>query len=219
MFSHIFKAFGFGGGKSETLLERREKLYRKWFGKTVSASHGLLPQEPHIDVYRYGPEGRRDWFTYVTSGISDQPIIVPDFPHPVRCELVFYSAREDEMYARFLHFLARKPFEDPDCWISHGTTFGGGASAQPLFPGTPFTAVGFAVTPLPPECKLPNRLQVEGVPVFLLWVIPLYPKEHEFIVEYDIDQFINLVGGSDFEFVFSESRPEQRVYELLRKQS
>jgi len=197
----------------------REKFYREWFGNSVMASHELLPQEPHIDVYWYGPGGDRDWFTYVTSGMSDQPIPIPDFPDPVRCELIFYAAREDEMCAILLHFLARKPFENPDNWISHGTTLGGQDPAQPLIPGTRFTAVAFAVTPVLPEADLPDRLQAEGVPVFLLWVIPLYPEEQAFIQEYDIDLFINLVGESDFPFVFYESRPEQPVYELLRKQS
>lgn len=202
-----------------TSRSRRENLYRQWFGDSVVASHELLPLEPHVDVYRYAPAGEREWFTYLTSGLSDRPILIPDFPHPVRCELVFYSDQANEMYSNFLRFLAHKPFENPEFWISHGTTFGGGDSAQPLFPGTPFTAVVFAATPVPPESDLPVVLQEEGVPVFLLWVIPLYPRELEFILQYDIDLFISLVGESDFAFVFYESRPEQPVYDLLAQNS
>jgi len=95
--------------------EDRERIYSELFGEADTVLHELLPLIPHIDVYRFPPSGKRDFFTFVTGGMSDLPMNAPpelgaDYR---RAELIFYSTenRDDTsatcaFHARQLHLAA-----------------------------------------------------------------------------------------------------------------
>ncbi len=57
-----------------TYIEERERVYDEIFGPSKMVYHEVLPLVPHIDVYCRPPNGKRDFFTFVTGGMSDIPM-------------------------------------------------------------------------------------------------------------------------------------------------
>jgi hypothetical protein len=57
--------------------EDRERIYGELFGESDTVLHELLPLIPHVDVYRFPPNCKRDVFTFVTGGMSDLPMNAP----------------------------------------------------------------------------------------------------------------------------------------------
>ncbi|MEY4565829.1 MAG: hypothetical protein RLY14_799 [Planctomycetota bacterium] len=88
---------------------------------------------PHIDVYRFPPNGKRDVFTFVTGGMSDLPMNAPselgaDYR---RAELVFYSKENRDDYPELLRRLAHF-VHDNRTWLHWGHTMPNGQPPEPL---------------------------------------------------------------------------------------
>jgi hypothetical protein len=103
-------------------MEERERIYDEMFGESDSVYHEMIPLVPHVDVYRYPPNEKRDFYTFVTGGMSDlamnvSPELGPEFR---RTELVFYADQDLPEYADFLAFLAHFP-HDNNTWLHWGT--------------------------------------------------------------------------------------------------
>ena len=70
--------FGVPGEETIEWARRREAVYDDFFGPAAEVSHEMLPFVPHIDVYQYKPGYKdRDFWTLVTSGVSDLPMTLP----------------------------------------------------------------------------------------------------------------------------------------------
>jgi hypothetical protein len=69
--------------------ESREQLYSEVFGPIASVFHETAQRGAHIDVYKFEPREGRQYFTYVTGGMStlDQPGMTGQ--QMARTELVF----------------------------------------------------------------------------------------------------------------------------------
>lgn len=187
---------------------RREELYRQYFGSSVSVSREIVGLEPRIDIHVYPPqEPERDFYTLITNGMSEYSMPVPNLER-ARCELVFYAREAKDIYILLLRYLARVPLEDESKWIWHGSTMvNGGNPPKAYFADSEFRALGFVGAFIPPEAALPEDLRIKRTPVGLLWVIPLYLAECEFIRQHDVDTFLSLSATRKCEVAFDESRP------------
>jgi hypothetical protein len=113
----------------------REKVYEQFFGEARNVYHEVFPLIPHIDVYMFCPrdEGGRDFWTLVTSGMSDLAMNVPAVVEaPRRCELIFYCSEPKREYLETMRWLAHFP-HDQKTWIGSGHTVPNGDPPEPFW--------------------------------------------------------------------------------------
>ena len=159
-------------------LERQE-VYESLFGETKHVWHEKKEQSPHIDIYCFPPgHAGRDFYTLVTNGMSDRAMNLPEGMPPQmqqrRVELVFYCSEPKAEYAELLRRLAHYVSEQ-NTWFGMGHTME--THSIELLHRSDVDALLFLLTPVIPDDSLPIRLDIEGDPVWLLWVIPITAEE------------------------------------------
>jgi hypothetical protein len=159
--------------------EVRESVYRRLFGGEPDVWHEMTELDPHIDIYGFKPGfAGRDFVTLVTSGMSDRqmrlPAGMPSELQKRRVELVFYCASAKQEYAELLRRLAHYVF-DNNTWLGAGHTMETHDIA--LLDSGNAKCLLFMPTPVIPDDSLPMRLQIDGDPVTLLWLVPITAEE------------------------------------------
>ena len=103
------------------------------FGELDAVFHELFPLIPHVDVYRFPPSGDRDFYSYVTGGMSDEPDVVArgGGADARRVELVFYASEDNQEYSDLLRTLAHFP-HDNRTWLHWGHTMPNGTPPRPI---------------------------------------------------------------------------------------
>jgi hypothetical protein len=134
------------------------------------------------------PRPERPYFTLVTSGMSDRPMMVPtDVGSSQYCELMLCLPADWPMSAEafedqraywpigLLKTVARLPHEY-NTWIAQWHSVPNGDPAEPYAPGTPF--VGVLVTPML-RCEPAARTITTdaGKEISLLALVPVHPAE------------------------------------------
>lgn len=163
----------------------------KFIGEPSNVFHEVVSEGVHIDVHVIGPTPERDYYTLVTSGMSDLPMNAPEGAEGLRyAELVLALPRdwapgplesanlEDEsLYwpIRLLGDLARLPHMH-NTWLSFGHTVPNGDPPQPYAPNTELCCALLipAVSFGPEFFTLPIR---PDKTVFFFAVVPLYEAE------------------------------------------
>jgi hypothetical protein len=152
--------------------------------------HEVISDRVHLDVHVVEPTPLRPFVTLVTTGMSDQPMAVPqDAGLPSYAELLIClppdwpRQRQDLAYERnywpirWLKTLARLP-HDYDTWLGPGHTVPNGDPAEPFADGTGFCAMLVArpllVGPEGSELTAPD-----GRRIALYSLLPLYADELE----------------------------------------
>lgn len=81
------------------------------------------PGIPAISVRVYGPTDRGKWFTYVTSGMSDQPMrLERGVPKKLaRAELILYASKDEPRLVKLLQSVSAWVFQSKT-WVGHGHT-------------------------------------------------------------------------------------------------
>lgn len=143
--------------------------------------HEIVSDTVHLDVYRWPPTADRPFHTFVTSGMSDLPMTLPDGARQAGvtdlAELMvclpadwpvpaWNESWDDAAYVpiRWLKNLARLPSEY-DTWLGYGHSIPNGDPAAPLAPGS--WLVGWVLLPpltLPAEARsvpLPDGRRID----------------------------------------------------------
>src|SRR5437773_11908760 len=129
----------------------REKIYERYFGKSLTLFHELISLVPHIDVYTYEPgHDGRNFFTLVTSGLSDLEMTVPPdrAAAPNRVERIFYCLEPKPEYLETLRSLAHFP-HDNKTWLGPGHTIPNRNPPEPFFGSAVLDTVLFMPTIVP----------------------------------------------------------------------
>lgn len=205
--------YGFSEHSTLDNIAKREAEYVELFGADAVVYDDELPgMVPHIDVYVHRPGYcRREFYTLVTSGMSDLRMKLPEgAPRdmPARVELVFYLPPErepDALYAEFLRTTARFPY-DYDTWVSGGHTIPNGTPPQPIFPGTPFDTILLIGSVINPDNALGDRLVLGGDRVELLWVVPITGAEREYKRKHGTAALLDLFDKVQHPFAFDPAR-------------
>jgi hypothetical protein len=187
--------------------EERERVYGEVFGKSDTVHHELLPLIPHIDVYDFASSATRDFYTFVTGGMSDIPMNVPpelgrDWR---RIELVFYAADDKKEYAEFLRHLAHFA-HDNNTWLHWGHTMPNGIPPTPLFGSGPLDTVFFMPSIVRPDSELGKRLTIESDPVNLVWCVPITAAECQLKLDRGTRALYDLFDANNHPFVFRGQR-------------
>jgi len=199
---------GFTDESTAEFGEAREKVYGQFFGGSPQAFHELLPFIPHIDVYTYGPShSNRDFFTLVTSGMSDLEIAIPQDVRGVsrRVELIFYCSDPKEEYLETLRRLAHFP-HDNKTWLGSGHTMPNGSPPVRLWGSTVLDSFLFMPTIVKPDATLSKQLVLGGQPVQFLWVVPLSTPELNLKLEKGFKAILDLFDEHRHPYVFNPAR-------------
>lgn len=172
---------------AELDLDIREAVdahLKRFLGPEVQVWHEIMSAYVHLDLYRFEPTPERPYFTFVTSGMSDQPMHVPKGMEDMgRAELLICLPPEwpvddpDHSWpVDILKSLARLPYEYQS-WISLGTTVTNGN------PPTPMADTSFIGSIVGPTATLPDKfvkLDVNNKQIWFYGVYPIYAKEMTF---------------------------------------
>src|SRR5262245_53972354 len=193
------------------LAKARENVYPKFFGSNWTVDREEDPDGPAIDVYVFEPgeDGRgkeRDFYTLVTGGMSDKRMRVPKEVEFRRAELVLYVEKPTDEQIGLLRWLARLPLVQEGTWYSPGTTMTNGNPPRPIFDDSDLCCYLFLEPVVGRDNKLHEKLDVDGDPVALLWVVPITEAECQYILDRSPDDFLDLLDRKKHPFVLDEGR-------------
>jgi hypothetical protein len=188
--------------------EGRERIYSEVFGESETVFHELLPLIPHIDVYRFPPNGKRDFFTFVTGGMSDLPMNAPpelgaDYR---RAELVFYSTADRDEYPELLRRMAHFVHNN-NTWLHWGHTMPNGQPPEPLFGTDNLDSLFFMPSVVTPDSSLGEKLRIVSEPVNLIWCVPITTAECQLKLDDGTDALYDLFDANDHPFAYVGCRP------------
>lgn len=163
--------------------EARERAYDATLGKCVHVLHEVVPVIPHIDVYVYPPNDERPEFKLITSGMSDRLMHaesnVP--PQMLRAELIFYCSEPRDEYEKMLRYFAHFPHDVED-WLGDGHTVPINEFSKAMFGHTRFPTLLFISPIVLAHREMAESISIDGVPLNLLWVVPITAAETELAV-------------------------------------
>lgn len=168
-----------------------EKHIETHLGKPGIVIHELSSMGVHVDVHVVPPRSDRDFFTLVTSGMSDKPMNAPPpagelkFAELMLCLPSSWQIKDgdmsiDETWRKdwptlWLRKLARFPHAF-GTWFFWGHSLPNGDPASPLAPGT--NLCGWVLLEprlVPDEFKIMERS--DGGKTWFLAAVPLYREE------------------------------------------
>lgn len=201
------RQIGFSDESTLDLFKQRERAYQELFGEPDIVFHELIPFIPHVDVYRFPPSENRNYFTFVTAGMSTVPMTVPASVGREcrRVELAFYAAESKKEYAAMLGELAHYP-HDYKTWLHWGHTMPNGNPPELIFGSEALDHFFFAPSMVKADDELGRRLEWEGDPINLLWCIPISSAECQFKLKCGADALCKLLAANEHSLLFSGGR-------------
>ncbi|GAP07443.1 MAG TPA: suppressor of fused domain protein [Anaerolinea thermolimosa] len=171
-------------------MEKIEKHVERYVGNVGMVYHEVISDLVHLDIFLVNPSPERNFFTLVTSGMSQRPMKAPpeaekfQYAELMICLPPYWplndEALKDETFywpLRQLKILARFPHEY-DTWVWYGHTIANGEPPRPFAPDTKFSGIVLALPVLSPQEFWTLEIN-ENKTVFFLSVIPLYKDEME----------------------------------------
>lgn len=204
-----------GDGKTSELITAH---VTKHIAEPEYVFHEFVSDLVHIDVHVVPPTPDRNYFTLVTSGMSDMAMSPPEeYAEYVYAELMMClppdwpfneeGSGELEVYwpVELLKFLARFPHEF-ETWFAESHTVPNGESFERYASNTDFCAILFA-NPKTTPAEFAQLQVDENKTINFLAVIPLYLTEIK----------LALKDGSDALFELLEANGVTEVLDLNRK--
>jgi hypothetical protein len=194
--------------QAEEYFKQRDTIYQEYFGNQYDVYHEVIPYEPHIDILTFPPgHQNRNYFTMVTSGMSDLNMQVPeDCPDdPVRVELIFYCSVSNAEYKETLRTIAHFP-HDYKTWIGPGHTIPNGDPPQPVWESLHLEYFLFLPALVNPEYKLGEKLIIQEIPVHFLWLVPISSSECEFLWKNGLRALLDVFKENNYLPVYDPGR-------------
>lgn len=198
---------------------RRERVYKSFFGKKFTVDRDTDPDGPPIDVHVFEPGhedekcGVRDFYTLVTSGLSDERMRVPETVDFRRAELVLYVEEPRDEHVEMLRWLARLPLVQGETWYGPGTTMTNGQPPRPIFDDSALDCYLFLHSISGDDGNMYEELVLDGDETVLLWVVPITNAECQFILDNELEDFLKILERKKH-FLLDETR---RSYVRARK--
>ena len=189
-----------------------EEHIDRYFGRCDSVFHELVSPDIHVDICIIEPTAERNYYTMVTMGMGAHWMNVPEEltgQELERAEVLIclppdwpIQSNEDRWYwpLRWLKILARLPGEE-DGWLGFGHTVTNGG---PFADNTGLSGVILLGAQDAPKgagrCPMPD-----GGSLVFYQVIPLYPEEMDYKINYGTDALLDRMRHVDH--VLDISRP------------
>ena len=188
------------GPSEQEFGDEREAYYESLWGAYECVSHEVIRLDPHIDVYMHTPTDERDFHTLVTGGMSDRAM-----SDGSRAELLLYTAEADESYIGLLRHYARL-VHDLETTFGAFHTITNGDPPAPLFPDSELDTL-FLIPPIvEPERSRDGELELDGVPLQLLWVVPITNAEAQLKLDRGADELLDLLDERQHPVVLDPRR-------------
>jgi len=176
----------------------------RYLGPCDIVNHEIVSEFVHIDLHRFPPGGDRSFWTFVTSGMAEKPMNVPEsVPDRERrrfAELmlhlpVSWPVEHDELQIeenwwplRCLKQFARLPHEH-EAWVGQGHTM---ASDPPM----PYASnTEYCAVVLWPSFHMPHEFRTVGTPdgreITIFTLSFLYREELEFKSEHGMNALVD----------------------------
>lgn len=191
----------------------------RYIGRYDYVWHEIVSDAAHIDVLPFPPTPERNFWTFVTCGMSDRPMKVPaDYAHEDlrRCELVL-SLPADWVDAanpgafdlgdrwwpiQWLKYLARFPHKyDTWLWADHSVP--NGEPAKPLADGT--TMMGWMLGP--PRTWPRAAIAIDVPRIWFHAIYPLYWHEMDYKLLHGSGALFDLFDQAGVTEVMDPRRP------------
>ncbi len=179
----------------------REDHFVKHFGPLVEPNmQSTDDTTPHIDIYRFGPNNDRSYWTLITGGMSDQEQFIPR-GHPdhitKRTEVLMYVHEPRPWMFQVVKELALIPFEQRTYlhwWHSAPINIEDSQLAHAFF--------------LPPyfESEEFDSLVIEDDDVSFLWMVPITESELQYKLRYGGQALEELFSNCEIDPVLNENR-------------
>ena len=184
---------------------------QKYIGEPEEVFHEFVSDLVHVDVHVVKPTTAKNYYTLVTSGMSDRPMT------PVEEEKEFKYAElmlclppdwplDDENYqwpVELLKFLARFPHEY-QTWLAENHGMPNGDPPDKL-PGTKMDSFLITTSRTAPEEFW--RLKISEEKTVYFWaVVPLYPEEMKLKLKDGTEPLLDLLAQNNVTELFDPNR-------------
>lgn len=184
------RGFEVAFGDSEN-MEAISQHIERYIGPVATVFHELLSDLVHIDVHIVKPTPERNWYTLVTSGMSDRAMHPPEeyadlgyselmLSLPPHWPMSDEAWKQEENYwpVRLLKHLARFPHEyETWLWLLH--TIPNGNPSAPFAPNTAMTGV-ILLPPLRMDAGFQELKISEEKTIHFHALVPLHEDEMDF---------------------------------------
>jgi hypothetical protein len=189
-------------------MEIRDFFYSNAFGSSPDTKvwHETSPVIPHIDIYVFPPckELQRDFYTIVTSGMSEVKMNIPEGISNAyqRVEILLYLKElykeegKTPWYIEIMNSLSHLPFRK-NTWLGVGHTISNGYPAKPLCDGSILTNYLL----LNPVCEpdiVQNGFTYGKENVNFLWLTFLSDEETQYKLDHGVDEFFSKCNDQNF---------------------
>ncbi|GAB3829825.1 suppressor of fused domain protein [Dactylosporangium cerinum] len=184
----VYDGFVASEGPRQEVAEAIDRHIAEFLGPVEFVLHEVASHLVGVHVYLVEPTERRPYRTLITSGMSEQPMTVPDghgispYAELMLCLPADWPMTQAALHddrtgwpVRMLKQVARLPHEYRT-WIGPWHSVPNGDPAVPYADGTPFA--GVVVTPMLTVPEAGHRIVVgDGTVIDLLALVPLHPAE------------------------------------------
>ncbi|MDQ0112427.1 suppressor of fused domain protein [Paenibacillus harenae] len=206
--------------ENEQTMNAISEHVEKHIGKISSVFHEIISDLIHLDILIVNPTKERNYYTIVTSGMSNLPMNVPEgaeefkfaelmlcLPSDWKLSQEAFELEENYWPIHWLKKMARLPHEY-QTWLYLAHTVPNGDPAQPFASNTQLSGMILSVPTIVEDLKsfftlsLPNETDVH-----FFSLIPLYKEEMD----------LKLKSGADALFEKLEKAGVNEIINLKRK--
>lgn len=201
------------------LIGAIEKHIEMYIGGDGMVFHELVSDLVHLDVHMVPPTSERNWYTLVTSGMSERPMTVPpgseldEYAELVLClpptwqlSDEAFRVNNEQFYwpVRWLKQLARLPHEY-ETFFCAGHTIPNGDPPEPFHPTTKMCC-WLILNSIWFDSEF-NELELsDGRTIAFLTIIPLYAEEMRIKLEKGTEALLEKLGDLSMEDLMNPSR-------------
>jgi hypothetical protein len=171
---------------SQTTYQARATHYISYLRVPIDIHRRQILDNIALGVYEFGPEPNRQFWTYLTSGMSENGQGLSS--KKIFTELLFYSKEQSLWAIDLLTMLSTYPFEYSETF-SPGDTL---PLAGPIRPNSKLTSL-VLLEPFLEDSYFQN-MDVLGTSVDILWVFPITERELELIISSEKFSFRKLIS-------------------------
>ncbi|WP_138495282.1 suppressor of fused domain protein [Paenibacillus pinistramenti] len=206
--------------ENEAALTAISKHVEQHIGPIDYVLHEIISDLIHLDILVVNPSKERNYYTFVTCGMSNLPMTVPEgaedykfaelmicLPADWKVSQESFDIEENYWPIRWLKTLARLPHEY-ETWLYWGHTVPNGDPAQPFAANTSFSGMILSFPTVVEEVNSFFTLRLaDDRDVHFLGLIPLYKEEMD----------LKLKSGAEVLFEKLEKAGVNEIVNIKRK--
>jgi hypothetical protein len=202
----------------ETSIEAISDHIEEFVGPVQNVFHEIVSDLVHVDVHQVEPTRKRNYYTLVTSGMSDRPMNAPEGQEdkkyaevliclPPDWKLSEKAFERERWYwpIRWLKTLARLPHEY-DTWLWEHHTVPNGDPPEPFADNTDLCCAYLLRPALFPKEFFKLRLSKRKT-VHFFCLVPLYEDEMTFKLKVGSDELLDRLDAADVTELLDIERP------------